>query len=483
MAYQHGIDLIENPTSLTPPVTADSAVQVVVGTAPIHLSEDPSSVVNKPVLVHNLASAQQKLGYSENFGAFTLCESMYASFKLASIAPIVFINVLDPAVHKTSVSAKAFSLSNGEGVIDDEGILLASLVVKNGATPLVKGTDYIVAFNSYGKPAVVKLSGTVSDNAALTADYDKLDPGAVTAADIIGGYDVGTKSYSGLELVKLVYPMFNIVAGAVLAPGYSHVPEVAAVLQAKVKKINGGFNAMALLDIDTAAVTSYDEALAWKNANGYNGSQAVALWPKVKVGEKQIHYSALLGAVMASVDARNESVPHESPSNESVAISGAVLEDGAEVYLDKEEANHLNGNGIVTLLNWNGWKTWGNNTAAYPNTTDPKDRFISIRRIFNWWGNTFILTYFQKVDDPTNIRLIESVVDSENIRANGYAARGQIAGARIEFRQDLNPETDILNGKITFIQKLAAFPPAEHIVNILEFDPAMLSNAMFGGAS
>lgn len=483
MAYQHGIDLIENPTSLTPPVTADSAVQVVVGTAPVHLAKDPATAVNKPILVHNLASAQEELGYSENFEAFTLCESMYASFKLASIAPIVFINVLDPAVHKTAVTAKAFTLANGEGVIDDEGVLLETLVVKNGATPLVKGTDYIASFNSYGKPTVVKLSSTVTANAALTAEYDKLDPGAVTAEDVIGGYDAVSKSYKGLELVKVVYPMFNIVSGTLLAPGFSHIPEVAAVLQAKTKKINGGFNAMTALDIDTSVVTSYDEALVWKNANGYNGSQAVALWPKVKVGEKQIHYSALFGAVMASVDARNESVPHESPSNESVAISGAVLADGTEVYLDKDEANHLNGNGIVTLLNWNGWKTWGNNTAAYPNTTDPKDRFISIRRVFNWWGNTFILTYFQKVDDPTNTRLIESVVDSENIRANGYTARGQIAGARIEFRQDMNPSTDILNGKITFIQKLAAYPPAEHIVNILEFDPQMLSNAMFGGAS
>lgn len=483
MAYQHGIDLIENPTSLTPPITADSAVQVVVGTAPVHLAKDPAEAVNKPILVYNLASAQEQLGYSENFDAFTLCESMYASFKLATVAPIVFINVLDPKIHKTEVTEKAFTLTNGEGVIDDEGVMLETLVVKNGVAPLVKGTDYIVSFNSYGKPSVVKLSSTVTDNAALTAEYDKLDPSAVTAEDVIGGYDVASKSYKGLELVKVVYPMFNIVSGTLLAPGFSHIPEVAAVLQAKTKKINGGFNAMTALDIDTSVVTSYDEALVWKTANGYHSSHAVALWPKVKVGEKQIHYSALFGAVMASVDARNESVPHESPSNETVAISGAVLADGTEVYLDKDEANHLNGNGIVTLLNWNGWKTWGNNTAAYPNTTDPKDRFISIRRIFNWWGNTFILTYFQKVDDPTNMRLIESVVDSENIRANGYAARGQIAGARIEFRQDLNPTTDILNGKITFIQKLAAYPPAEHIVNILEFDPQMLSNAMFGGAS
>jgi uncharacterized protein len=77
--------------------------------------------------------------------------------------------------------------------------------------------------------------------------------------------------------------------------------------------------------------------------------------------------------------------------------------------------------------------------------------------------------------------LIESVVDSENLRANGYKARGQIAGASIEFRKDMNPETDILNGKITFIQKIAAFPPAENIVNILEFDPNILTNALFGG--
>lgn len=482
MAYKHGISLIENPTSLTPPVSADSATQVIIGTAPIHLVENPSEAVNRPFLVHNLAGAVKAVGYSENFEAFTLCESIYASFYVKGVAPLILINVLDPAVHKVSVAEKDFVLSAGQGTIDEEGVLLDSLVVKDGVTPLVKGTDYLVAFDDYGKPSVVKLSGTVADDATLKASFDKLDPSAVTKADIIGGYDAVAKQYKGLELIKNVYPMFNVVAGSVLAPGWSHDPEVAAVLQAKVRQINGGFNAMAILDLDTAQVTSYEEALSWKSQNGYNGEQAIALWPKVKVGDKQLHYSALMGATIAAVDAVNDSVPHKSPSNETVAISGAVLADGKDVYLDKEEANHLNGNGIVTLLNWNGWKTWGNNTAAYPNTTDPKDRYISIRRIFNWWGNGFILTYFDKVDDPTNYRLIESIVDSENIRANGYVGRGQLAGAKIEFRQDLNPATDILNGKITFIQKIAAYPPAEHIENILEFDPQMLTNAMFGGA-
>ena len=41
-----------------------------------------------------------------------------------------------------------------------------------------------------------------------------------------------------------------------------------------------------------------------------------------------------------------------------------------------QQANMLNGQGIVTAINDNGWKAWGNNTAAYPGTTDTKERWI-----------------------------------------------------------------------------------------------------------
>ena len=101
--------------------------------------------------------------------------------------------------------------------------------------------------------------------------------------------------------------------------------------------------------------------------------------------------------------------------------------------------------------------------------------------MFDWWGNSFILTYFQKVDDPLNFRLIESVVDSENIRANGYKARFQIADARIEFVPEENPQTDLLNGTIKFNQYLTPFPPAETIINTLEFDPQALADSLTGG--
>lgn len=187
---------------------------------------------------------------------------------------------------------------------------------------------------------------------------------------------------------------------------------------------------------------------------------------KAKIGEKTYRFSTIVAAAIAKRDSENENVPYKSPSNLKIAISDMVNDNGDSVFLDQIQGNVLNGMGIVTAINMGGWRTWGNNTAAYsfdPNDSsvmDPKDRFIAVRRMFDWWGNSFIQEYFDKVDDSTNYRLIESVVDSENIRANGFKAKGQIAGAKIEFNQEENSISNILNGKIKFVQKMAFYTPA-----------------------
>ncbi|WP_260288451.1 phage tail sheath family protein [Peribacillus aracenensis] len=484
MVYEHGITIQENATSVTPPIQTSSGVQVVIGTAPIHLALDPNAAVNKPILASTWDQAVKSLGYSENFKSYSLCESMFASFKLFQVSPVVFINVLDPSVHKTAVTDQSVSFTKGSGIIEAEGVLLSSveLINEDGTKTFVKNTDYTLAFNKNNKPEISVIpSGAIGVTESLKVSFDKVDPTKVTKDDIIGGYDAVTGKYSGAELIRQVFPMFSLIPGLLLAPGWSHFPEIGLILDAKGRKINGNFNCMNVLDIDSSIVKKYEDVAAWKANNSYTSEKSIALWPKVKVGNLILSYSAVMAASIAHIDASNEDVPFVSPSNKRLPISGTVLADGTEVYLEQTQANSLNGSGIVTAINWSGWRSWGNNTAAYPNTTDPKDRFIAIRRMFDWWGNTFIQAYFDRVDDPLNFRLIESVVDSENLRANGYQAKGQIAGASIEFSEELNSQSDILAGKITFIQKIAAFTPAEHIVNILEFDPTMLTNSIFGG--
>ena len=85
-----------------------------------------------------------------------------------------------------------------------------------------------------------------------------------------------------------------------------------------------------------------------------------------------------------------------------------------------------------------------------------------------------------KVDDPTNYRLIESIVDSENVRGNSLVSMGKCAGIRMVYSKEDNPIASVLDGKIVFRQYLAPYPPAEDILNVLEFDPSMIEAALGG---
>lgn len=480
--YQHGVRVGENATSITAPIQGTAGLQVIVGTAPINLVEKPEEAANKLVIAYSFEEAVKKLGYSDDWKNYTLCQSMYANFKVFNIAPIIMINVLDPATHKKSNADKEYTIVNGKVTLEEKDVLLSSIVVKDQAkeTTYTKGTDYTTSFDEKGNVVIAIIAGGSISEAAISVSSESIDPTLVTANDIVGGLNSLTGKETGLELVRRVYPQLGLVPGQLLAPGWSQNPTVSAVMIAKTENINGLFKCETVIDIDTKAAKTYDVVKQQKEAQGLNSEHAIALWPKVKVGDKVFDYSTVYGALVAYTDANNGDVPNMSPSNKALRITGTVLEDGTDVYLDQQQGNLLNSQGIVTAINMNGWKAWGNNTSCYPSITDPKDRWIPVRRFFSWWGNSFIQTYFQKVDNPANYRLIESIVDSENIRCNSFAARGYIAGGRIEFNQEDNPITDILGGKIQFKQYIAPYTPAEDIYNVLEFDPTMIQRALFG---
>ena len=84
------------------------------------------------------------------------------------------------------------------------------------------------------------------------------------------------------------------------------------------------------------------------------------------------------------------------------------------------------------------------------------------------------MTYHERVDDNNNPRLIEAIVDDENVKGNSLAAQGKCAGAYIEWREAENTINDIMGGKMQFLHHLAPWTPAEDILDVLEFDPDLL---------
>lgn len=476
----HGIYIQEEATSLTAPVTGDCSVPVVIGTAPVNMGADPKAAVNVPILANSASEAIEALGYSADFKNYSLCQMMYLTSNVYQVSPVVYINVLDPAKHNKALTETEIQVNDLQAVLETEGVILDGLTVKvgTGGIALTEGTDYSVEFNSNGY-LVISLTGTGAGKTATTLKVSgkQLDPSKVTKDDIIGSYSGGKET--GMQLIRQVYPKLGIAPGLLIAPGWSHIPEVGIALTAKAAAINGVFKAETLLDLDTTKATKYTDCKQVKESSGFTSAFGVPMWPCDRIGELIFAKSAVIAARTAYQDAANGNVPNLSPSNKLLGVTGQCLADGTEVVLDQDQGNTVNSYGVLTAINVNGWRSWGNYTGAYPASSDTKDIYISVRRMFNWHGNTFIQTYYDKVDDPMNTVLVESVVDSENIRCGAYAPK-YWAGASMEYRKSDNPQTSILAGKVTFRQRIAPYTPAQEIVNVLSYDTDMLATALGG---
>ena len=469
--FFHGARTRQAQTSISTPRTAASGVPFVVGTAPVHMVA--GGAVNVPVMGLNNADAVTALGYSDDWAKYSLCEVMFSSYRLYQTAPVFFVNVLDPARHRTTVAAAPYAIENRRVRLPLETI--ADSVEVEG---YVADIDFALVYDTDALVLEILDSGSIAPSATeLSIAYIAVDPSLVTKADIVGGFNVATKETTGLELIEQVFPRFGMVPDIIIAPGWSHDAEVAAVMTAKAANINGVFEAKALIDVDTEAVTHFSEVPAWKSAQNITDKRQILCFPMVRLAERVFHLSTQMAALMGQTDNNNGGVPSQSPSNQRTQINGLLLGDGKEVVLDITAANFLNANGIVTALNIGGFVLWGNRTAAFPDGTDVKDVFIPVSRMFGWVGNSLILSTWNRLDSKMTRRFVDSIVDSINIWLNGLTSSGHLLGGRVELRADENPLTDLMSGIIRPRVFLTPPTPAEQIEYILEFDVAYLSAA------
>lgn len=472
MAFFHGVRVKEVPTSILTPVNTTAGLPVVFGTAPVHLTNNPTKNVNRPVICYSWDEAVAAFGYSNNWDEYTLSEVMYSQFKLYGVKPIIFVNVLDPAKHKEDVKdTEGKAVTQGRVLVTDP-VLLDTLKVKraDAAEPAKNIEDYTAAYDDDGNLVIsVVPTGALKSADKLYLEYAKITPSKVKDTDIIGG--ASKSGTAGLEWIDSIYTLFSLVPGIVAAPGWSDRPGVAAVMKAKAMNISGLFRCICLTDVDTGTATHYADVNEWKNKNSYTGVNQIVCWPCVRNGDMVFKMSTHILGIIGVMDAGNEDVPYDTPSNLPMQATGICLKDGKEVTLSLEQANLLNSQGVMTALNFSGgWKSWGDYTGAYPSITDVKDTFISVRRMFDWQYQTFILTYWQKVDRPLMPRLVRTIIDSEKVRLNGLVSRGFLLGADVKFLEEENPLTDLLQGIFRVHTNITPPVPAKEIVDILEYD-------------
>ena len=459
--YEAVTDEVKSTDGLTVNLGADVYISKPISFKTNPLEGDPAAIETEFTAAYN-QDGEAVITFTSDISQ----TSIKASYTKASTASIEAVTdeVIEIPAGKT--------VNLGEGAIISRGFTF-----KTNPIAEVLNLHYTADYDDDGQTVIT--FEDVDLPSAVRISYTKADPSAITASDIIGGVNAQTGAYKGLELVNRVFPKFRLIPGIIAAPKWSEYSSVAAVMRAKADSINGLFTCISVVDIpsdsDTGAA-KYNDVPEWKNANNYMSERQIACWPKVKLGDDVFHMSTQLVGLMNSTDSSHDDIPYKSPSNELFQMDACVNAAGDEINLGLDEAIYLNSQGILTALNFiGGWKAWGDWTAIYPASTDPKDSQIVARRMFDFIGNTFITTFWQKVDEPLTPRLIRTIVNSFNVYLNGLTAREQLLGGRIEFLEDENPTTDLMSGIIKFHIYMTPAPAAAVIEGIFEYDTSYFS--------
>lgn len=470
----HGVNISEQATSVVTPVVANSGVPFFIGTAPIQAAEKPAKV-GVPILVTSFEEAKERLGYSDIWENYTLCEAMYSHFMLFGCQPVIFVNLLDTETMREAVAGEDMDVTNHKIALPIEAINDETLVVKpkgGDGDAYVLDTDYSVYYN--GEYCYIELipDGAIYSVTGLNVAYSKVTPSSVSANTVA----------IGMEAIEECMTRLGVVPDVICAPGFSEDSALAAVMTTKAAGINGMFRAVALIDISTNAdggADSYDKVLPLKASNNLTDKNQITCWPLLRLGDRVFHTSTQLAGRMALTDTENDGMPNESPSNKAFKCDAMVDVAGNEIYLTLAQANVLNDGGVVTALSmFSGLNCWGNYTACYPGNTDVKDYFIPVSRMFKWVANTLIKTFWVKLDKPTNRRLIDTIVDSCNIWLNGLVGAEKMLGARVEFKDSENPLANLMAGKIKIHIYMTPASPAQEIDFVLEYDAEYVTAAL-----
>lgn len=457
-------------------VKSQSAI-VYVGTAPVHTVAGGAANVNRPILVNNITEARKYFGYSDEWDKYTLCEAMHAHLENKAVGPLVLINVLNPAVHKSEERASVnLTPENGRAIIVNAGDIVLDSVTVTGKQ---KGTDYTVQYDY--KKKVVTIAETVSGGLgieALTVTYDSVDATAVDEDAVIGASD-GLGLNTGIFAIKNVYHETGVIPSFLLAPGFSSIPAVHSVMIQNSQKINGHWDAYVMADLPIVDAkgdaVNLANAVTWKNANGYNKENETVYFPLAKGTDGMVyHLSVLAAANLQELLVEQDDIPYKTASNTECAIISSLYmgEDmQGRVFDDYIINNQLNKHGIASAAYAGGhWAIWGCHSADYSQDDGDQINVSETNRMMLYYiSNNFQLRRTRDVDKPMTANDIKTIVSEEQTRLDALVKIGALTYGEVTLNAEQDARSDIMNGDFSFIFRVTTTPLAKSLTAIVNW--------------
>ena len=235
------------------------------------------------------------------------------------------------------------------------------------------------------------------------------------------------------------------VSCIVIDGGFTTTKEDAATILAGIKKVDGHWDATAILNCNAAQDHT---------GKPCSSEDAVVTMGFIKTGANILPLSAIRAGLCARSDAEY-GAPARSGGNLPIPNAEAWGSYASNSFtampISETLATSLSAEGVCAVVNYSGtYRTWGDHTSLFAagTVTDERARFDNSIRMLRSITNRFQIKYRASIDAPFTLQMRNDIINEQLDYLNGLVAKGALIGKpTCEFRAIDNPKDNIQKGE------------------------------------
>lgn len=341
------------------------------------------------------------------------------------IGIVATANDADPGVFPENIPVLLTNVKNASGKAGDTGTLAQSLE----------------AIASQTSPITVVVRVKEGENEAETT------------SNVIGEV-TANQQYTGMQALRVAQSILGVTPRILGAPGLDN--------QSVTTQLAGIAQKLRAFCYGKCHGETVSEMIAYRKEFGFRELMLIApdfvTW-NTRTDSVQSRFATAYALGMRSkID--DETGWHKTISNVPVNGPEGITKDISwDLQSSSTDAGLLNENDITTLINYKGYRFWGNRTCS----ADPMFAFESAVRTSQIIADTIAEAHFNYVDALMSAANARDIVESVNARLRTWTRDGYLLGGNCWYDPEYNTKEELKAGKIGFDYDFTSVPPMEDI--------------------
>lgn len=270
---------------------------------------------------------------------------------------------------------------------------------------------------------------------------------------VVGDYKQGKRT--GVQALLDAQTQLGVKPRILGAPGLDTKP-VAEALTAVAESLR------AMVYASAYGADDISEAMEYQGTFGKR--ETMIIYPNFMQWDTTENKSVEVPAVAHAMGLRakidTEQGWHKSISNVPVngptGISKSIF---FELQNPASDATLLNESNVTTLVNYQGFRIWGNRTCS----TDANFSFETAARTAHILADTIAEGHFEFIDKPLHPSLVKDIVEGINSRFRSLKAQGYILDGKAWIDMEVNTIENLKTGKLVIDYDYTPVPPLEDL--------------------